>query len=405
MRLCIVICITWFFGIHSCRAYSILTHESVIDAVWDKDILPLLKHKYPAATPQQLKDARAYAYGGVAAPDMGYNLRGSKLFTDLIHYVRSGDLVTTMLEEADSLNEYAFALGFLAHYYADVFGHSIGINQSIPVIFPKLKKRYGDTVIYSQNRVAHARAELSFDMVRMVRSNYRVQNFHDYVGFKISEQVLKRAFLKTYGLRVEDLFSDFPKAVVTFKWSIQKVYPYLTRKAWKHKKEEILKSAPGTTHRNYIYRLPHAKHSPDYAKPGLLGRMGVVVLRYLPRVGSLRKLSIVVPDSESEKLFLRGFDSVVLHYHYCISELGHTIANRDFDTGKETGPGEYDVADNTYAELLLKLQEHGFTWVPTDLRQNILGFYSSPHAILAIKRQPRKATAITDALQQLKNKD
>jgi hypothetical protein len=405
MRLCIVICITWFCGIQSCRAYSILTHESVIDAVWDKDIIPLLKHKYPAATTQQLKDARAYAYGGVAAPDMGYNLRGSKLFTDLIHYVRSGDLVTTILEEADSLNEYAFALGFLAHYYADVFGHSIGINQSVPVIFPKLKKKYGDTVTYGQNRVAHSRAELSFDMVRMVRSNYRVQNFHDYIGFKISEPVLKRAFLKTYGLRVEDLFSDFPKAVVTFKWSVQKVYPYLTRTAWKHKKEEILKSAPGATHRNYIYRIPHAKQGPDYAKPALLGRMGVVVIRYLPRVGSLRKLSIVVPDPESEKLFLRGFDSVVLHYHYSMSKIGHPISNRDFDTGKETEAGEYDMADNAYAELLLKLQEHGFTGASADLRENILGFYSSPHAMAAIQRQSGKAAAITEALKQLKNKN
>ena len=39
----------------STSAYSILTHEAIIDASWEKSIQPLLKRKFPQATEADLK--------------------------------------------------------------------------------------------------------------------------------------------------------------------------------------------------------------------------------------------------------------------------------------------------------------------------------------------------------------
>jgi hypothetical protein len=71
--------------------YSVLTHEAIIDSTWDSAIRPLLLQRFPAATPDELTQAHAYAYGGCIIQDLGYYPFGSKFFSDLTHYVRSGD--------------------------------------------------------------------------------------------------------------------------------------------------------------------------------------------------------------------------------------------------------------------------------------------------------------------------
>src|SRR5690348_7673108 len=74
-------------------AYSVLAHESNIDALWASHIRPLLREKYPRATAAQLDEARAYAYGGSVIQDLGYYPFGSNFFTNLLHYVKTGDFV------------------------------------------------------------------------------------------------------------------------------------------------------------------------------------------------------------------------------------------------------------------------------------------------------------------------
>ena len=100
-------------------AYSVLAHESNVDALWDRGIKPLLVRKFPKATANDLRDARAYAYGGSVIQDLGYYPFGNHFFTKLLHYVRSGDFVAAMIRDARSLNEFAFALGALAHYASE----------------------------------------------------------------------------------------------------------------------------------------------------------------------------------------------------------------------------------------------------------------------------------------------
>ena len=101
------------------QGYSVLTHEAIIDSAWEQGIRPLLLKRFPAATPEDLKRARAFSYGGSAIQDLGYYPFGNKFFRELVHYVRSGDFVQALIRDSSDLDEYAFALGALSHYCAD----------------------------------------------------------------------------------------------------------------------------------------------------------------------------------------------------------------------------------------------------------------------------------------------
>jgi len=72
----------------------------------------------------------------------------SKLFSDLTHYVRSGDFVMALVKESQDVDEYAFALGALAHYAADISGHGVGVNVAVPILYPQLRTRFGAMVTY-----------------------------------------------------------------------------------------------------------------------------------------------------------------------------------------------------------------------------------------------------------------
>jgi hypothetical protein len=133
------------------EAYAVLAHEAIVDSVWDTNIRPLLLTRFPGATAAEIKEAHGYAYGGAIIQDMGYYPHGSFFFSDLTHYVRSGDFVLALLRDSKDINGYAFALGALAHYAADNDGHPMGTNRAVPILYPKLKKKYGDSVTYEQD--------------------------------------------------------------------------------------------------------------------------------------------------------------------------------------------------------------------------------------------------------------
>src|SRR5580704_8352431 len=145
-------------------AYSVLTHEELIDLAWNSSIRPLLIAKFPGATDVQLTEAHAYAYGGSAVQDMGYYPFGKHFFSNLTHYVRSGDFVMWMLRNARTMDEYAFAIGALSHYLGDSIGHSEAINLATAVEFPKLREKFGDKVSYGESPHGHIRTEFAFDV-------------------------------------------------------------------------------------------------------------------------------------------------------------------------------------------------------------------------------------------------
>src|SRR5258708_40053152 len=147
--------------------FWLLTHEAIVDSLWDASIQKLLVARFPAATPEELETAHAYVYGGCILQDMGYYPFSSKFFSDLTHYVRSGDFIVALIRESQDLNEYAFALGALAHYAADDSGHRLATNVAVPILYPELRTRFGKIVTYWDNTTSHLRTEFGFDLLQV----------------------------------------------------------------------------------------------------------------------------------------------------------------------------------------------------------------------------------------------
>jgi hypothetical protein len=394
---------------YSSFAYSLLTHQALIDESWEKSIKPLLKLKYPGSTEEQLKNAHAYAYGGAIAPDMGYFPFGSAFFTDLVHYVRSGDFVNALLDEADSLNEYAFALGFLCHYDADKDGHFLGTNRCVPLTYPKMKKKYGDIVTYAEDPISHRRMEFSFDVLQTARGNYASPAYHDFIGFQVSRPVLERAFLKTYGLDLNDVFGDLSLAIGTFRFSVKSLFPILTRAAWVNKRSEISKINPTASSRQFRYKMHKADYRREFGKerkkPGIFANFLAVLIRILPKIGPLKVLKYKEPGPLGEKLFVQSFDTALVHFASTTNILrtgNINLTNIDFDTGNINRAGEYPLADKNYGLLLVRLQKKNFAHLNRELKQNIIEFYGSDSALAIIQKNTEDQKEINESLKEMK---
>jgi hypothetical protein len=387
------------------KAYSVLTHQALIDANWKDVLAPLLKKKYPHASAEQLKQAKAYAYGGAVAPDMGYYPYGSKLFTNLIHYVRSGDFTKTILAEAHNLNEYAFALGVYCHYMADTYGHSLGVNRCVPLIYPKMEKKFGDTVTYAQNKTSHLRTEFSFDVLQTARGNYAPESYHDFIGFAVADTLLGRAFLKTYGLDMSELFASLPVAIGTFRWAVKNFLPTITKVAWASKQEEIRQAHPDITGRKFIYKMKTKQYYTEYGhertRPDFFSNALALLIQILPKQGPLSVLKIQVPGPEVEDIFIKSFDTVIHKYALALSQNSMNAPNINFDTGEPIRQGDYSLCDKTYDELLLKLKDNSFASTSAALKNNIISFYSSGAS--KIKRSKKECRKINEALKELES--
>src|SRR5258706_979815 len=198
-------------------SYSVLTHEAIIDSAWDRSIKEVLLKRFPNATPEDLIKAHAYTYGGSIIQDMGYYPFGSKFFTDLLHYVRSGDFILSLIRNSQDLNEYAFSLGALAHYAADNNGHPIATNQAVPLLYPNLKRLFGNHVTYADDAISHIRTEFAFDVVQVAQGHYAPNAYREFIGFEVARPLLERAFQETYGLKMGDVFTSVSLAIGSYR--------------------------------------------------------------------------------------------------------------------------------------------------------------------------------------------
>ncbi|MFI5162160.1 MAG: zinc dependent phospholipase C family protein [Sphingobacteriales bacterium] len=368
----------------SSKAYSVYAHLAIVDASWEKSILPLLKRKYPNATDADIKIARSYAYGGSLIADMGYFPFGNPYFTNLVHYVRSGDFVGNLLSESQNLNEYAFSIGALSHYMTDKYGHSLGTNLAVPIMYPEIGKKFGHVVTYDEDNTSHKRVEFAFDVLQTARGNYLPESYHDFIGFNVAKPVLERAFMKTYGEDINKVFGNINRTISTFRWSVTSLLPSLTRAAWQIKKADIQKANPTARERTFHYRIKRKEYYKEFGhdreKPKFKERVYALIIKILPKIGPLKSFRFKAPGPEGEKYFIRSFDTTVVHYGMALNNLrqgNHVeLANIDFDTGKITAPGEYGLADQTYSLLVIKLQDEKFTDLTLPLKQNIQNFYN-----------------------------
>jgi hypothetical protein len=387
----------------SSKGFALLTHEMIVDATWDKSILPLLKQKYPAATDEELKEARAYVYGGTVIPDIGYYPFGDMLFTDLIHYVRTGDFIRAMLDESQNLDEYAFALGLLCHYTADIYGHSVGTNHAVPALFPKDKEKYGSVVTYEQDRIRHIQMEFCFDVLQTALGNYTPESYQGFIDFKISQPVLERAFYKTYSLELKDYFNI--SSIAFLRYTIKHIFEELTEDAWRLKKADLTKEHPLLTEKGFRYKMHNKEYYKTYGKPEFKAIFFYSIIKVLPKIGPLLILKFETPNAEVEKLYKQSLDTVVFRFSSILKglRLGKSkLINKDYDTGDTTLPGEYTIADNSYYKLLLTLQNNQFQHLSPELKQQILEFYNNPAALKYPEANSKKRKKLQIALTQLK---
>jgi hypothetical protein len=396
----------------SAHAYSVLAHEALIDSCWATSIRPLLLLRYPGATKEELKKAHAYAYGGAIAPDIGYFPFGNPFFTNLVHYVRSGDYVDALLSDAQDINEFAFALGFLSHYMADKYGHSLATNRAVPILYPKEKQRFGNTVTYEEDHLSHKRTEFGFDVLQTVEGDYARVAYHDFIGFQISGDLLGRAFAEVYGLDIHQVFGNFPLSVTTLRWSFKRFFPGLTGAAWIFKRKQLKKAHSGLTGTSDDASV---KNEPYYVRSGkknvsagffsrVYTGFFAIFVAFVPKVGPLKVMKFKPPGPDVAKLYYLSFDTIVTNYVKAMraSQAGNSrLANIDFDTGNPTTPGEYGLADKNYDLLVVALEKNNFQLLNPELKENILDFYSHRVAPSGSHKTQKSWVKTEAALHQL----
>jgi hypothetical protein len=389
-------------------AYAVLAHEAIIDSVWDTNIRPLLLKRFPHATAEEIKEAHGYAYGGAIIQDMGYYPHGSHFFSDLAHYVRSGDFILTLLRDSKDLDGYAFALGALSHYAADNDGHRIGVNRAVPILYPKLGKKYGDSVTYEEDPLAHIKTEFGFDVLQVAHGRYAPDSYHDFIGFGVSASLLEQAFQETYGLDLKSVLSDEDKVLGSYRHDVSQLLPKATRIAWSLKKDEIRKDQPSMSRKKFLYNLSRASYQKswgkDYQPPTFGERVLAFLARIIPKIGPLRVLQLRTPTPETERMFEASFNATLDRYRKLLSQIGASqidLPNDNFDAGETTGPGKYRLNDETHARLLDALAKQNFVGASPEVRGELLEFFGHPDAPYATKRKPKEWAKVQAQLEQL----
>jgi hypothetical protein len=399
------------FSCPGARAYSVLTHEAIVDSTWDGAIKPLLLKRFPASTDDDLTAAHAYAYGGSIIQDLGYYPFGSKFYSDLTHYVRGGDFIANMIRESADLDEYAFALGALSHFAADNNGHRVATNVSVPLLYPRLRLKFGDSVTYADDPFSHTKTEFGFDVFQAAKSRYASAAYKNFIGFEVAKPVLQRAFQDTYGMRIEHVFLNLDLAIGSYRRAVGTVLPALTRVAWQIKSQEIRKDAPGITRKKFLYNLSRSSYEKNwgatYRKPGVKSRMLAGLFRIVPRAGPFKALAYEKLTPETERLYMAGFNASIDRYRELLSGVGSgrlKLPNDNFDVGEATQAGKYRLTDLAYAKLLYKLDGH-YADLPPDLRRDILVFYRDLSLPIATKVNENDWARLQDELGHLEAVD
>jgi hypothetical protein len=342
------------------------------------------------ASPEQIQEARGYAYGGCVIQDLGYYPFGSRFFSNLLHYVRSGDFIDALIRDAQDVDEYAFALGALGHYSADNEGHPLAVNPAVSLMYPKLRAKFGNTVTYEQSPKNHVLVEFSFDVVQVASGAYAPEAYHRFIGFKVAKPLLERAFSETYGIEMKEIFLNEDLAIGTYRHAVATTIPGMTKVAWGKKRDAIRNVIPGAQKTTVVFNLRRREYErefgADYEKAHGFARFLGFMYRLIPKIGPFRALSFSVPTPEAERLFLTSFTATRERFKQsldAVSAANLHLVNTDFDTGKPTALGESALADETYDDLLGKLADHKFANVSADLQKNLVAHYGDVHLLPA----------------------
>src|ERR1700733_1659074 len=371
------------------RAYSVLTHQFLVDLTWDGAIRPYLLSRFPNATEAQLREAHAFAYGGSAIQDMGYYPFGNHFFSDLTHYVRAGDFVAALFREARTLDECAFAAGALAHYVGDSTGHPEVVNPATAIEFPKLKQEFGPSVTYDQSPHGHIRTEFAFDIGEMPQQVFAPSKYLKQIGIRVPRHFLERVFQETYGFKVHIAIGHPSRALQSYATSVRSFIPAFARgEAVLHHKQ-FPPNPDDEAFQTFSARAADASARLQwkglYKKPGFFPSHLVAAFIFVaPKIGPLSDLAIKIPTVQTEAWYFRGVNDTVDKYEGILNGMKDggpaSLDNLNLDTGKEVRPGSYPLVDKTYARLLKLLTDNPAGGVSEGMRRNILNFYGDSPA-------------------------
>jgi hypothetical protein len=389
-------------------AYSVLTHEEIVDLLWAAQIRPLILTRYPGLSEEQIKEAHSYAYGGAVIQDLGYYPFGSVEFSNLVHYVRTGNFVRELLTQSNDPDEYAFALGALSHYASDIAGHP-AVNHAVAIEYPKLQAKYGMSVRYAQDKTAHLKTEFGFDTAQVARNRYASQQYHDFIGFQVSKPLLERVFPIVYGLELKDVLPREDLAIGSYRYSVSTLIPEMTQVALQTHKKELMSETPDFAKQKFLYRLSRSEYEKewgkDYVKPGMGTRILSTLLRYMPRVGPFKGLGFNNPTPQTEDLYIKSINTTVDQYRLLLEAVRAdklVLPDYDLDSGNPTKIGEYSLSDQTYDKLLDQLAKSKFDHTTSDLRENILSYYSGLPAPTAATKDEVHRKSVQTSLDELK---
>ena len=368
-------------------AYSVLTHQELIDLAWNDSIRPLLLARFPNATDEQLREAHAYAYGGSAIQDMGYYPFGKQFFSNLTHYVRSGDFVDWLLANAQTIDEYAFAIGALSHYLGDSIGHSEAVNPATAVEFPKLQRKFGSMVTYDESPHGHIRTEFGFDIGELSDGTFAPPDYLRFIGLKVPRKFLERAFTNTYGFDIHELLGRAHPALRSYRTSVRTFIPaFAEAEVVLHRHQFPAHAADGPYRilADRIARTNYERHwRHTYKGPGFKAHLLAILVFIIPKIGAASDLAIKIPTPETEDWYVRSVNHAVDEFHDMLDKLlkdgnaSLALANIDLDTGNRVKLEDYPLADQTYAQLLERITSKPNRPIPEYLRKNILEYYAS----------------------------
>ena len=343
-----------------------------MDLVWEDQILPLLTGRFSGLSEEHIREAHAHAYGGSVIQDLGYYPFGSKEFSNLVHYVRSGDFVRELIRQSQNANEYAFALGALAHYASDMAGHP-AVNHAVAILYPKLRSKFGSSVRFAQGKGAHLKTEFGFDVAQVAKKRYASEKYHDFIGFKVSKPLLERTFPLVYGLEVKDVLANEDLAIRSYRFSISTLIPKMTKVALHAHQKELMQETKNFEKQKFLYRLSRAdferEWGKDYRKPGFGTVVLAAILRWVPKVGPFKALAFKPPTPQTEALYFKSLNTTVDHYRAFLKQTGTDslqLRNCDLDTGEDTRAAEYSLTDDAYAKLVARLVKRKFDLVTPD---------------------------------------
>ena len=374
------------FSVPNTQAYSVLTHEELIDLAWEDSIRPLLLAKFPGASEAQLREAHGYAYGGSAVQDMGYYPFGKQFFSNLTHYVRSGDFVAWLLSNAHTLDEYAFAIGALSHYVGDSIGHSQAINRATAIAFPKLEKSFGPSVTYDESPHSHIRTEFAFDIAELSDGDFPSPDYLEYIGFQVPRKFLEEAFEKTYGFDIHEVLGRAHPALRSYRTSVRRFIPAFAEAEVVLHRHQFPPHADSEADRIFRERLARMadqrKWKHTHQGPGIKAHLLAVLVFIVPKIGSVSDLAIKIPTPQTYEMYQSSVDHTVDIFGDMLQKLRNTgddvkLANIDLDTGEHVKRGEYPLADATYARLLQRLTSTPDRAIPGDVKRNIMTYYGT----------------------------